>query len=132
MTKTPYKPMTSIEELKKNREIVNRIDWTITPEKAIDMYLEWGAGWTRGNEFVKSASDESIYFVIYDWEQPPQVTLLKRNSKEVCELAKIPAPPELVKRSIEEGGKKAGVGVYSLTHELKIWLSEQLDGPPVE
>lgn len=124
--------ITNIEKLKKSREIVNNIDWTMTPEKAIDMYLEWGAGWTRGNDFVRGATDESIYFVIYDWEQPPQVTLLRRNSKEVNELAKVPAPPELVRRAIEEGGRKAGVGVYPLTHELKIWLSEMLDGPAVE
>jgi len=131
MTQSFEKPITDIEKLKQSREIVNRIDWSMTPEKAIDMYLEWGAGWTRGNDFVRGAEDESIYFVIYDWEQP-RVTLLKRNSREVEELAKVAAPPELVKNAIAEGGKKAGVGVYPLTHELKVWLSDQLDGPPVE
>lgn len=123
--------MTSLSELKARRDIVHRIDWTMTPEKAVDMYLEWGAGWCRGNDFVSSAQDESIYFVIYDWEIP-HVTLLRRTSGQVEEIAKIPADRRLVERSIEQGGKRPGVGVYPLSYGLKKWLSEALDGPPVE
>ncbi len=123
--------MYSLEELKKQRDIVDRIDWTMTPEKAVDVFLEWGAGWTRGNEFARSGDEEAIYFVIYEWENPPQVTLIRRSSKEVEELAKIEAPAELVKASISEGGRKAGVGVYPLNRELQKWLSQLLDGPPV-
>ena len=121
-----------IKDLKTKRDLVHRIDWTMTPEKAVDMYLEWGAGWTRGNDFVRSGDDESIYFVIYDWESPAQVTLLRRSSKEVEELAKIPVDEKLVKKSIEQGGKKAGVGVYPPSKELKKWLTQAIDGPPPE
>ena len=121
-----------LEELKKQRDIVNRIDWTMTPEKAVDMYLEWGAGWTRGHDFVMSSEDYSIYFVLYDWEDPPQATLLKRSAKEVVELAKIPVDPDLFKASIEESGYKAGVGVHAPNRELKKWISERIDGPPVD
>ena len=125
------KPM-GLEELKARRDIVNSIDWDMTPEKAVDMYLEWGAGWTRGNDFVRSGDDESYYFVLYDWEKPPQVTLLRRNSKEVEEVAKIPIEQKFYVKTIEEGGLKAGVGVYAPTKELKKWLSEVLAGPPVD
>ncbi len=121
-----------LQELRQRRDIVDKIDWSMTPEKAIDMYLEWGASWTRGNDFVRSCDDESYYFVIYDWETPPQVTLLRRDSKDVEELAKIPVDHRLFFKSIEEGGKKAGVGVYNPTKELKQWLSEVLSGPPVD
>ncbi len=121
-----------LQELRQRRDIIDKIDWDMTPEKAVDMYLEWGAGWTRGNDFVRSGDEESYYFVIYDWETPPQVTLLRRDSKEVEELAKIPVDKELFFTSIEEGGKKAGVGVYNPTKELKKWLSKVLSGPPIE
>jgi hypothetical protein len=124
--------LTTIEELKAKRDLINSIDWSMTPEKAVDMYLEWGAGWTRGNEFARSGEEESIYFVIYDWEIPPQVTLLRRSSKDVDELAKIPVPKELVRESVEEAGYRPGVGVYALSRSLKEWLCEKLDGPPVE
>ncbi len=121
-----------LQELRQRRDIVDRIDWDMTQEKAIDMYLEWGAGWTRGNDFVRSAEDESYYFVIYEWESPPQVTLLRRDSMDVEELAKIPVDKRLFLKSLEEGGQKAGVGVYNPTADLKKWLSEALSGPPVE
>ncbi len=120
-----------LQELRQRRDIVDKIDWEMTPEKAVDMYLEWGAGWTRGNDFARSG-DESYYFVIYDWESPPQVTLLRRDSKEVEELAKIPVDKKLFFKSLEEGGIKPGVGVYNPTRELKKWLSDVLSGPPVE
>ena len=121
----------TLEELKKARDLVQQIDWSMTPEKAVDMYLEWGAGWTRGNEFARS-DDQSIYFVIYDWETPPQVTMLRRSAKEVEELAKIPVEPDLIQESIEMFGYKAGVGVYPLSDKLKKWLSDKLAGPSVE
>ena len=123
--------MLSINELKMNRNIVNQIDWSMTPEKAVDMYLEWGAGWTRGNDFVRGSDDESIYFVIYEWERPYQVTLLKRSSKDVEEIAKINIPEEMAEKAFDEFGKKPGVGVYALTDDLKVILSRLLDGPPV-
>jgi len=124
-------PAMNIEQLKAQRDIVNQIDWTMTPEKAVDMYLEWGASWTRGNDFVRGDEDESYYFVIYDWDTPPQATLLKRSSKDVEELAKIPIDNKFFIQTIEEGGIKPGVGVYQPTRELKIWLSKLLAGPPV-
>ncbi len=123
--------MMTIEELCKDRDFVIRIDWSMTQEKAIDMYLEWGAGWTRGTEFDRSDRDEPVYFVIYDWEVPPQVTLLRRNSRDVEELAKIDGPGDLFPASVEEAGKRAGVGVCPLSPDLKRWLRDLLDGPPV-
>ncbi|MBW1792771.1 MAG: hypothetical protein JRJ14_11075 [Deltaproteobacteria bacterium] len=81
--------MLTLNGLRKNKDLINTIDWNMTPEKAVDMYLEWGASWTRGNDFV-TGNDESVYFVLFDWEVKPQVTLVKRNMKEVVELAKIP------------------------------------------
>ncbi len=123
--------MNNIDELRSQRDIVNQIDWTMTPEKAVDMYLEWGASWTRGNAFVRGDEDESYYFVIYDWETPPQATLLRRSSKDVEELAKIPIEKEFFLKTIEEGGIKPGVGVYQPTTDLKKWLSKVLSGPPV-
>ncbi len=118
--------MWGLEELKIHREIIDRIDWDMTPEKAVETYLEWGTGWTRKDDFVRYAGQEALYFVIYDWEKPPQVTLVRRTMKEADEIAKIPVPPEMVLRAIAEGGRKPGVGVYALTEELKTWLQKEL------
>jgi len=116
------KTMWGLEALKGHREVIDRIDWEMTPEKAVETYLEWGTGWSRKDDFVKYSGQESLYFVIYDWEKPPQVTLIQRDMREANEIAKIEAPAELIRKAVDEGGRKPGVGVYSITDELKLWL----------
>ena len=118
--------MWGLEELKTHREIIDEIDLDMTPEKAVETYLEWGTGWSRKNDFVRYAGQESFYFVIYDWEDPLRVTLLRRNTGGVDEIAWIEAPPELIRRSIEDAGRKPGVGVYAPNESLKEWLRELL------
>ena len=125
--------MLSLTELRKNRTLVNSIDWAMTPEKAIEMYLEWGTGWIRGNDFVSSSDDESYYFVIYDWEtEPPLVTLLHRTLDGAEELAKIEVPKELFDAACKEDGKRPGGTVHRLNRSLQEWLNARIEGPPVE
>jgi len=124
--------MLNLSELRQDRNLVNKIDWTMSQEKAIEMYLEWGTGWIRGHDFVSYMGQESVYFVIYDWENPPQVTLLKRTTNGAEELAKIAVPEDLFRKALAEDGYKPGVGVHSLSEELKKWLCRQIDGPPVD
>ncbi|MEM5789996.1 MAG: DVU0772 family protein, partial [Syntrophobacteraceae bacterium] len=88
--------MWELEDLKGHREVIDRIDWDMTPEKAVETFLEWGTGWTRRDDFVRYVGQDALYFVIYDWEKPPQVTLIRRSMREADELAKIPVPEALV------------------------------------
>jgi hypothetical protein len=118
--------MWGLEELKLQRQTVDRIDWEMTPEKAVETYLEWGSGWARKDDFVRSADEESFYFVIYEWEKPAQVTLIRRTMKDADEIAKIQVPPEMVLKAVEAAGRKPGVGVYAITEELKDWLKDAL------
>ncbi len=125
--------MLNLTELRKNRTLVNSIDWAMTPEKAVEMYLEWGTGWIRGNDFVSSSDDESYYFVIYDWEiEPPLVTLIHRTLQDAEELAKIEVPKELFDAACEEDGRKPGGTVHRLNRGLQDWLNSRIQGPPVE
>jgi len=118
--------MMTIEQLRQNRALVNSIDWEMTPEKAVDMYLEWGAGWTRGNDFVHSDKTESIYFVLYDWERPCQATLLRRTMHDAVEITKIQVPEALFQEACDEDGRRPGGTVHRLNAKLIAWLSEQL------
>ncbi len=118
--------MLGLEELKNHREIIDLIDWDMTPEKAVETFLEWGTGWARKDDFARYVGQEALYFVIYDWETPPGVTLIRRTMKEADEIARVPAPPEMVQRAVAAGGRKPGVGVYALTDELKTWLQREL------
>jgi len=124
--------MMNLGQLKKNRQLVNNIDWNMTPEKAVEMYLEWGTGWTRGNDFVSSATDKSIYFVLYDWEKEPCVTLIRRTVEGAEELARIPIPRSLFEASWKEDGYRPGGTVHPPNSELKQWLCEKIGGPPLD
>ncbi len=119
--------MWGLDELMLHRHFIDNIDWEMTPEKAVETFLEWGTGWTRRDDFVRYPGQEAIYFVIYEWEKPPQVTLLRRTTQDSEEIAKIPVPAELVQKSIWEAGRKPGVGVYALAEELKQWLRNALN-----
>jgi len=121
--------MITLNELRKDKDLLNNIDWNMTPEKAVDMYLEWGAGWTRGNDFV-TGKDESIYFVLFDGEATPQVTLIKRTMKEAVELAKIPVPRDLFQDACKEAGSKPEGTVQPLNDTLKQWISTVLKSAP--
>lgn len=44
--------ISTLEELKKERAIVNDIDWEMTPDMAVRMYLEWGTSGLTGTEDI--------------------------------------------------------------------------------
>lgn len=114
--------MWGLEELKLHKEIIDQIDLDMTPEKAIETYLEWGTGWSRKDDCARFVGQESYYFVIYAWEKPPGVTLLRHTSQGSEELARFEAPADLVEQCIRDGGRKPGVGVYAPNEALKAWL----------
>ena len=122
--------MMNVEELKADRRMVNEIDWEMTPEKAIGMFLEWGSGWSWGNDFVSHPGQEALYFVLYDFEGNPQVTLIRRNMEGAEEIAKVEVPMDLFMLAWKEDGDHPGVGVHALNRELVEWVSETLNASP--
>jgi hypothetical protein len=124
--------MLTREELRKDRKLVNKIDWTMTQEKAIEMYLEWGTGWVRGNDFVSTMGQEAIYFVLYDWLRPTRVTLIRRTTAEAEEIAEVEVPEDLFMKAWKEDGDRPGVGVHPLNQELKEWVCQAINGPPLD
>jgi hypothetical protein len=124
--------MLTLGELKADRELVNKIDWSMTQEKAIEMYLEWGTGWVRGHDFVSTMGQESIYFVLYDWLEPARVTLIRRTTAGAEEIAEVLVPEELFMKAWKEDGDRPGVGVHPLNKELKEWVCRAIDGPSLD
>lgn len=119
--------MWDLEELLKHREIIDQLDLEMTPEKAVETYLEWGTGWARKGDFVSYPGQESYYFVVYDWEEPLSVTLIRRNMKAMDEIAKLDVPGELIRKAIDEGGRKPGVGVHAINDAIRDWLRKNLN-----
>jgi hypothetical protein len=118
--------MTALDEIRSSKGLVNEIDWEMTPEEAVTLYLEWGNNWTHGKHLVRSKKDVSYYFTVNTWDEPPCLYLVRRNSDEARELARIEIPGPLRERFLEQVAHNRGV--YALNDEIRAWLEEALLG----
>lgn len=116
--------MSVLEQLKQNPDLLNAIDWEMTPEEAVRLYLEWGNNWARGNYVIRSKNDETCYFAISTWKEPPVIYLIRRNSEGARELARIEMPPHIKRAFLKENGQLKGV--YAVEGPVKEWLQEEL------
>jgi len=120
--------MMGLEELKKHDQLTSVIDWDMTPEEAVTLYLEWGNNWANGKRRIRSKNDESFYFVVYAWDDPPRIHLVRRNSDEAVELAVIDMPEDLKNRFLDSVSHLKGV--YPVNAEVRAWLEKNLYGSP--
>ncbi|MDJ0722010.1 MAG: hypothetical protein QNJ04_10280 [Desulfobacterales bacterium] len=113
--------MMTLEELRSNHDVIDVIDWNMTPEEAVRLYLEWGNNWARGDGYViASKSDYTTYFVVNCWSKPYFIYLIRRNSDEAVELARFELPEQFERDVCELKG------VYALDDDIKAWLQEEL------
>lgn len=107
------------------------IDWNLTPEQAVTMYLEWGNNdWNAEYPPVRSKDDVSHYFVVDSWQDPPVVRLVRRNSENAETLFEMPLPePLLADWRAENGGWR---GIAAPTQKIKAWLKQQLGQESIE
>ena len=116
--------MMQLNEIKSDQNLLNSIDWDMTPEEPVRLYLEWGNNWARGNYVIRSKSDVSHYFVVNTWGESPKIYLIRRNSDEAVELAEIMMPEHLKERFLTSIGYNKGV--YSIEGDVKEWLQKEL------
>jgi hypothetical protein len=102
------------------------IDWDMTPEEAVTLYLEWGNNWRCGERApVRSKNDVSIYFVLNTWQRPPVITLVRRNSECMEELVTLDLPEELKEHVQQQTGPIKGV--FGITPAIREWLERELE-----
>ncbi len=102
------------------------IDWSMTPEDAVCLYLEWGNNsWRADFQPVRSKSDFSNYFVVYNWDEKPRAILIRRNSEQASELWTQDLPSSLAGRFQDDVGQLKGV--YAPSDEVKNWLRTELN-----
>ena len=116
--------MMTLEHIQKDNDLLNAIDWDMTPEEAVRLYLEWGNNWAGGNYVVRSKNDVTHYFVVDTWEETPVIYLIRRNSEDAKELASIEMPRDLQGRFLESIGHNKGV--YAIEGKVKKWLQSKL------
>ena len=101
------------------------VDWELSPEMAVTLYLEWGNNdWHGPYPPVRSKSDVALYFVVDAWERPARVRLVRRNSEEAVDLAVVELPPELLAVFEAEYGDLKGV--FEPLPAIKTWLKQAL------
>ena len=101
------------------------IDWNLTPEQAVTMYLEWGNNdWTSEYPPVRSKDDVSIYFVVDSWQNPPVIRLIRRNSENAEDLFVMPLEGELLDNWKAENGDWRGISTPPRL--IKQWLQKEL------
>ena len=116
--------MKTLSEIQKDRNLINAIDWDMTPEEAVRLYLEWGNNWARGNYVVRSKNDVAHYFVVNTWKEKPVVYLVRRTSEDAQELACIEMPEKIISDFRRQNGKLKGV--FAADGKVKCWLKDQL------
>ncbi|ABM29214.1 DVU0772 family protein [Nitratidesulfovibrio vulgaris] len=103
----------------------HHIDWNLSPEHAVTMYLEWGNNdWHAEYPPVRSKDDVSTYFVVDTWAGWPVVRLVRRNSEHAEELATVALPEQLANSFLNEYGDLKGI--FEPTPEIKAWLRKEL------
>jgi len=117
--------MLTLAEIKKNTNLVNSIDWDMTPEEAIALHLEWGP--LRSQKYYNSRDNdnETVYFTISTWKDHPIVSLVRRIGFDSEELAIFNLPEHLEKEFNKSMGKFKGV--FAVEGEIKQWLKDELE-----
>lgn len=101
------------------------IDWNLTPEHAVTMYLEWGNNdWHAEYPPVRSKDDYSHYFVVDTWQRKPVIRLVRRNSEAAVDLVEVPLPEALYDEFSREYGNLKGI--FSPTPGIKAWLRAEM------
>lgn len=114
-----------LHEIKDNFNLVNSVDWEMTPEEAIALHLEWGP--LRSQKYYNSRDNdnETVYFVINTWKRPPILTLVRRRGFDSEELGDFRLPKDLEAEFLQGIGQYRGV--YAVEGNVRDWLKKELD-----
>ncbi len=115
--------MLTLEELKKDRQLINSIDWEMTPEMAVRLHLEWGNVWSDINRgyLIRSKNDYSVYFILNCASKPCFLNLIQLSPHQAVDIAKIEVPEKFQHKFYHFNG------VYAPEGELKKWLKKELN-----
>ena len=116
--------MLTWDELKREKQILDRIDWDITPAQAFEAYqIKSTDSWrNRGLE-------DAYYFYLSIWQGRGRVILVRRTFVQSEEIALAPAPRELVEAAMADmDGRDYPRGQLPLSDRLRQWLMHELIG----
>jgi len=115
----------SLNDIKRDWDLVNAVDWEMTPEEAIALHLEWGPLRSQAYYNSRDNDNETVYFVINTWKKPPILTLVRRRGFDSEDLGNFRLPKNLETEFMEEIGQYKGV--YAVEGKVREWLKKELE-----
>lgn len=115
----------SLKDIKRNWDLVNSVDWEMTPEEAIALHLEWGPLRSQAYYNSRDNDNETVYFVINTWKKPPILTLVRRRGFDSEDLGNFRLPKKLEIEFMEGIGQYKGV--YAVEGNVRDWLKKELE-----
>lgn len=112
-------------DIKKNYNLLNSVDWDMTPEEAIALHLEWGPLRSQSYYNSRDNNNETVYFVINTWKNPPVLTLMRRKGFDSEELGNFSLPKPLETEFLKGIGRYKGV--YAVEGKVRDWLRRELE-----
>ena len=83
--------MLTWEQLRQRRDIIEQIDWELTPALAFEAFqIKEAEGWRH------RAWSEAYYFYLSVWQGERKVYLVRRSLKQSEEIASAPVPAQLL------------------------------------
>ena len=113
----------NLEELKRRTEIIDNIDWDLTPQAAFQKYQVKSV-----NNWTFRDLDEVYHFYVDVWQGKAKVFLMKRGLKTAEDVAEIEVPEDLLHDCVvKNAGDPPVRGQYPIDSAIKNWLKEQLE-----
>jgi hypothetical protein len=117
--------MLDLAALRNRSDILDLIDWELTPQEAVEMFDHRARGMERRLQ-VRSVREKRYFFCVDNWQERPRLVLKERSVKEARVIAEIDAPDALlIACARAHGNRKA---LFPLSDELTDWLRARLYG----
>jgi hypothetical protein len=114
--------MLTMDELKGSREILDRIDWDMSPQMAFEAYQVKSI-----DAWKHRGLDEVYHFYIDVWKGRARVLLMRRSLKNAEDVVELPVPHDLVSACLErQVGARPDSGQYPIDEAIGDWLRREL------
>jgi|YNPNPStandDraft_1061719.scaffolds.fasta_scaffold20339_4 hypothetical protein len=117
--------MMDLEGLRQRPDILELIEWDLTPQEAVEMFDHRARGLDRRLR-VRSTKEPHYFFCVDNWGERPRLVLKERSVKEAKVIAEVEAPDELLIACVRAHCSRKGL--FPLSDELQAWLRERVYG----
>jgi hypothetical protein len=118
--------MMDLTTLREHPEILERIEWDLTPQEAVEMFDHRARG-REDRLRVRDSAEKRYFFCVDNWLEKPRLVLKERSIKEARVVAEIRAPENLLSACVQSYGNRKGL--FPLGQALMTWLMGRLFGP---